>query len=166
VGTLGDAGERAHAEGQDLLRPERLGGDVLLSVRDLLRAAGKLLGRQLVGGGVREVAGAVRGSGHARRALRGGEGAVVSPDQHESLERARTIAVPLPAAGVVAAEHETVDGRARLLGRRNVEVGIEDPRHRSTDPRRRAGDPRGGGSHGVGVHRRARPEAGGDDPAV
>ena len=91
--------------------------------------------------------------------------ALVGADEHEPLEGPRPVVVRLPAARVVAAEHEAVDRRAGLLGRGKVEAVVDDPGDRAADLRGGAGDSGGGRPDRVRVESRARAETGRDHAA-
>ncbi len=124
---------------------ERLGGEVLALVGDLLGALGERAGRELVRRLVGEVARAVRPARDAT--ARSASRRRPSPTKHEPLERLPR-SLGLPAPRVVGAEHEPVDDRARLLRPPTAAV-VEQPRERPADARTSAR--RGGGADGVGV---------------
>ena len=117
VASLCHRRERAHAHLLDLSAVERLVGERARPLRDLGSTLGEPLRREVVRRAVREVAGAVRPLCDALGALRQLQGLVVRPDEDEPLRQVSPGPVGLPGAGVVAAEHEAVHDRARLLGR-------------------------------------------------
>ena len=126
---------------------------------DLRGAGGETLRCELVRGGVREVARAVRplrDAGRARRRLRH---VAALADDDDALERPRPALRRLPATGLVGAEHRALDDGAGLLGQGEIERGVEKPGDRPAEAAGRPRDGTRGGANGVRVQLLSRPEA-------
>ncbi len=128
---LGDGGERAHAGRLDLGPAPDLDREAAAR-RDLAGTLGKRGRRELVGGGVDELATAVGPvRGYPCSCGRLGGGASPGSAEDETLDR-RSLAVPrLPAAGVVGAEDGAVHDRPCLFAGGKAQPRFERPRDRS-----------------------------------
>jgi hypothetical protein len=111
---LADGAEGAHAELRQALGPPGLNAEVLQAGRDLLGVLGHASRRELVRRFVGEIARPVDPRSDRRlHASRLGDR--LGADEDESLDGGPTVTARLPAPGVVAAEHDAVDDRSRLL---------------------------------------------------
>jgi hypothetical protein len=136
---------------------------VLGGRRDFLGTRREPFRRRLVGRAVDEVARAVRPRRDARGAFGGlGDASVGRAD--DELPEPEPPSVALPASRFVRAEERPVDDRLRLLGRRQRQRFVYDPRERLRELVRRLRNGRRRRPQRVGVQRLRLAQARGRDP--